>query len=105
MSGDDLFAGLEGVGLPPSTYVDKAAKQRPITYGACPKCTSEKVGLVLQNGHLVWVDHYVSTWGGASRQCAAGAQHLCDLPARDVRLLTGMATPTCTCTTNSNASL
>jgi hypothetical protein len=95
---DDLFAGLEAPAARPSTYVDKADKQAPSTHGGCPSCTKDKVGLILQNGHLAWTDHYVATWGGAARQCAAGGQRLCELPARDVRFLTGLDTPICTCT-------
>ena len=94
---DDLFAGLEGALVRPATYVDKGTSRRASTYAGCPQCTNDKVGLVIQAGHLAWKDHYVTTWGGASRQCTAGGQHLCDLPARDVRFLTGLQTPTCIC--------
>lgn len=93
---DDLFAGLEGLGRP-STYVDAPEVRKPVLFGGCPKCLNEKVGLVIQAAHLVWKDHYVQTWGGASRQCVSGAQRLCDLPARDVVSQTGLSTPKCIC--------
>lgn len=94
---DDLFAGLEGVLVRPSTYVDKGTARKPTTHGGCPSCTDDKVGLVIQAGHLAWKDHYVTTYSGAARQCAAGGQRLCEHPARDVRFLTGLQTPTCIC--------
>ena len=93
---DDLFAGLEGQGRP-RTYVDKPVSRKASAFGGCPKCTADKVGLVVQGGHLVWKDHYVQTWGGNSRQCTCGGVRLCDLPARDVAMLTGLSTPTCIC--------
>ena len=95
---DDLFAGLEGAPVRSSTYVDKGTQRKPAAHGGCPQCSAEKVGLVIQGGHLAWKDHWVSTWGGSSRQCTAGGQRLCDLPARDVTNLTGLSTPTCICT-------
>lgn len=96
---DDLFAGLEGVVVRPATYVDKGVSRKPSTHGGCPRCTNEKVGLVIQAGHYAWVDHWVATYGGNARQCLAGGQRLCDEPARDMRFATGLKTPTCICTT------
>lgn len=95
MADNDLFGGLEGMGR---SYVDRPKPLKATTHGACPKCLADKVGLVIQGGHLVWKDHYVSTWGGTSRQCVGGGQRLCDLPARDVRSHTGLKTPHCICT-------
>lgn len=99
MSGDedDLFAGLEGVAARPSTYVQKAPEQRPVGTAGCPQCMNERVGFVRQGAHVAYKDHWVSTWGGSSRQCTAGGQRLCDLPPRDVSRLTGKPTPTCIC--------
>lgn len=94
---EDLFAGLEGVAARPPTYVHKTPEQRPVGHAGCPQCTNEKVGLVRQGPHLAYKNHWVSTWGGTSRQCTAGGQRLCDLPARDVRSLTGSPTPICIC--------
>lgn len=90
-----IFDGLEGAGL---RFVERPAPLKANTHGACPSCLTDKVGLVIQGGHLVWKDHYVSTWGGSSRQCLAGGQRLCDSPARDVHLVTGLSTPVCICT-------
>lgn len=89
-----IFDGLEGQ---MRSYVERPKPLKAVAHGSCPRCTTERVGLVIQGGHLVWKDHYVATWGSVSRPCVAGGIRLCDEPARDTRLHTGMTPPTCKC--------
>lgn len=89
---DDLFAGLD---IPSRGGMERPTPARAVAWGGCPACLNSKVGLVRLTGHLVWKDHYRTTFSGARMQCQVGGQHLCELPARDVMRSTGIATPTC----------
>lgn len=76
-----IFDGLENVGRR-----QKVKPERTFAYGACPRCSAEKVGLVrTSNGaHLVWKVHYLTTHAGTSLLCQVSGQLLCDLPARHI---------------------
>ena len=84
-----IFDGLEGVG-----GRQPVVRERTSAYGACPRCSAEKVGLVRtpDGAHLVWKVHYLTTHAGTSLPCQVGAQYLCDLPARHI---VGYDTPHC----------
>lgn len=89
MSEQSIFDGLEGVG-----GREPVKRERTLAHGACPCCLAEKVGLVRSpdNVHLVWRIHYYHTHGGTTLPCRAGAQHLCDQPARSI---VGYVVPRC----------
>jgi hypothetical protein len=93
----DIFADLEEAQRRNGRYREDEGKRRSVAFGACPLCTNHRVGLVPQGRHLAWRDHNRHTHGGASLQCGAVGQHLCDLPARDASAWTSDPAPTCTC--------
>ena len=55
---------------------------RSVAFAACPKCSAERCGLVMQGQHLSWRLHAVRTWGGVSMDCTASGQAVCQLPPR-----------------------
>lgn len=91
----DIFAGLEVRSK--KVRKDLSTTQRSVAFGACPDCSSYKVGLVHQGGHLVWRDHSYRTHGGTSLPCRAVGVRLCDAPARATTFSTDV--PTCPCST------
>lgn len=102
---DDGFPGME-VGLfdnlptkPPKTRKDLVSRQASVDWGACPDCTAQKVGLVVQGSHVAWRDHSKRTLSGAPMQCRATGQRLCEAPARDISTFTGTPPPKCPCQT------
>jgi hypothetical protein len=57
---------------------------RSVTRAKCPKClTAMPVGLIRVGEHLVWREHYITTWGGARRPCPASGVAVCALPPKD----------------------
>ena len=90
----DVFAGLVEV---TKKKKPKEEQQRSITFGGCPTCSANRVGLVRQGVHLAWRDHTRRTHGDISMQCPSVGQRLCEVAARDVWDLTGVETPVCPC--------
>ena len=76
-----IFDGLEGVGAR-----EPVRRERTLAYGACPRCSAEKIGLVRSPDgvHLVWRVHNLTTHAGTSLPCQSSAQRLCDAPARHI---------------------
>ena len=56
---------------------------RAMAQGNCPRCTREKLGLVLLGSHLVWRWHTYRTWSGAPMECTASGVAVCVAPEAD----------------------
>jgi len=84
-----IFDGLEG-----PTRREPVRRQRSLAWGACPRCSAEKVGLIRTPDyrHFIWRDHNLRTHAGTSLPCRASGTYLCDQPAR---VIVGYDHPVC----------
>lgn len=84
-----IFDNLKG-----GRVQEPVKREKTFGHGACPTCSSEKVGLVRSSDgrHLVWRVHYLKTHAGTSLPCRTSAQYLCASPARHIE---GYDTPLC----------
>ena len=80
---DELSGGMRD--SPRTPYVP------PVAFGACPGCTSTRVGLVpgIDGRHLMWKLHRKKV-GAAYTTCQVSGQRLCDYPSRDIPSLTNV---------------
>lgn len=56
--------------------------RRPMGWAACPRCSSGRVAVLPDAGHLVYREHTYATYSGAAMPCQASHQRVCVLPPR-----------------------
>jgi hypothetical protein len=61
----------------------KRQTQKSVAQGKCPECTRPKIGLLAQGDHIVWRQHYYTTWHGTPMPCRASGVTACVAPERD----------------------
>lgn len=63
---------------------EKVREKRPrtIASGRCPECSNARLGVVRQGEHLLWREHYFTTWSGAKQICRASNVATCVAPER-----------------------
>lgn len=62
---------------------ERPKRPRTIASGRCPECIGgTRVGVVRQGEHLLWREHYYTTWSGARQLCRASGVATCIAPER-----------------------
>lgn len=64
------------------SHPERVKRPPTVASGRCPECSNGRLGVVRQGGHLLWREHYYTTWSGARQLCRASNVATCVAPER-----------------------
>lgn len=67
---------------PLRTNRTKPKRLKSVRFGKCPGCTAPRIGLVRLGDHLIWRQHWITTWHGTRVLCYASFIAVCTAPER-----------------------
>lgn len=63
-------------------HPEPTKRPRTVASGRCPECSNGRVGAVRQGEHVLWREHYYTTWAGTRQLCRASNVATCVAPER-----------------------